>query len=768
MLDGLKQYHIVWHEPSKDASESMPCGGHDLGLNVWVEQGEILFYIDRSGSFDENNQMLKLGRVRVRLEPNPFAPGGSFRQELNLSEGCIALSAKNGDCCAEVRLWLEVDRPVVHLDVDSCQPLQLHASYESWRTQDHPLSQDERMACLSFLLTRPENIPLTTYADTFLPEPDAFTWYHRNRSADLVFDKEVTQQHLDAVRDQLWNPQENLTFGGLMRGEGLVFSGTRAGTYLLTPYTAWDYRSTQPRQQQSLQLFFHTAQADSADTWLSDLHALAHETHPAADLLQHTRDWWAAFWERSYIFLRPENPNSTDPVWQVGRNYQLFRYLMGCNAAGSYPTKFNGGLWTVDPHLILERYTMATPDFRQWGGGSFTAQNQRLLYWPLLKSGDFDLFPAQFDFYRNALHNAEVRTQVYWGHGGASFTEQIENFGLPIGDIYQHRWGDGGLGPRQGGEPGWLDNAWCEDLYDTVLEFCLMILDTQRFQGADISAYLPLIQSCLTFFDQHYQFERQRRQGSPLDENGFLEIYPSTACETYKRALNPVSTVAGLTTLLTRLLQLPDTYLDAQQRDALRAFSQRIPPLSFQEIAGQRTLAPAKSWERRSNIEFPQLYPLFPYGVYGLGKPDLQVAIDTWRYGAEIPEQRLNLCWHQDPIFCARLGLTAEAAALTVERMADAPTRFPAFWGIGHDWTPDLDHPGAGAVALQEMLLQTDDRAIRLFPAWPAAWDVSFRLHAPYQTILEGELRGGTLLYLRITPAERQQDIVMMTPLKED
>jgi hypothetical protein len=50
----------------------MPCGGGDIGLNVWVEDGDLLYYISRSGAFDENNQFPKLGRVRLQLEPNPF------------------------------------------------------------------------------------------------------------------------------------------------------------------------------------------------------------------------------------------------------------------------------------------------------------------------------------------------------------------------------------------------------------------------------------------------------------------------------------------------------------------------------------------------------------------------------------------------------------------------------------------------------------------------------------------------------------------------
>lgn len=59
--------NLVWNTQSRNASESMPCGGGDIGMNVWVENDDVLFYLSRSGSFDENNCLLKQGRFRVRL-----------------------------------------------------------------------------------------------------------------------------------------------------------------------------------------------------------------------------------------------------------------------------------------------------------------------------------------------------------------------------------------------------------------------------------------------------------------------------------------------------------------------------------------------------------------------------------------------------------------------------------------------------------------------------------------------------------------------------
>ena len=51
--------NLVWNTQSRNASESMPCGGGDIGMNVWVENDDVLFYLSRSGSFDENNTSVR-------------------------------------------------------------------------------------------------------------------------------------------------------------------------------------------------------------------------------------------------------------------------------------------------------------------------------------------------------------------------------------------------------------------------------------------------------------------------------------------------------------------------------------------------------------------------------------------------------------------------------------------------------------------------------------------------------------------------------------
>ena len=94
----------------------MPLGNGDMGLNVWVEEGgDLLFYIGKTGACSESARLLKLGRVRDRFSPNPFAMGQPFRQPLKLSTGEILI--EGGKPGAEIKLlvWVDVNQPVIRL-----------------------------------------------------------------------------------------------------------------------------------------------------------------------------------------------------------------------------------------------------------------------------------------------------------------------------------------------------------------------------------------------------------------------------------------------------------------------------------------------------------------------------------------------------------------------------------------------------------------------------------------------------------------------------
>lgn len=744
----LKKYNPIWTTQSKNSGESMPCGGGDIGLNVWVENGDLLFYIARSGTFDETNALLKLGRVRIKLSPNPFA-GEAFQQQLDLQNGSIVLNAANGKLRTEINVWVDVYRPVIHVDIANNFPATTEAIYESWRYKDRPLRGRENNQN-SYKWAPPADAK--TAKDEISFSSNGVEFYHRNNPL-TVFDRTVTQQGLDSVKAQLYNPLANLTFGGRMEGSDMEPANETAGIYLNTDYKGWRLKSRKPTTTQSLNIYLYTEQGASVDAWRQGLRKTIAEAVGAKAAKDRSIAWWRQFWNRSYIFINPDK-NDTAAAWQVGRNYQLMRYMLGCNVYGTSPTKFNGGLFTYDPALVDTNYSY-TPDFRNWGGGVHTAQNQRLVYFPMIKAGDFDLLKPQFDFYLRILKNAELRSRVYWNHNGASFTEQMENFGLPNAAEY-------GAKRPANFDKGVEYNAWLEYLWDTVLEFCLMMLEVERYTGEDVSAYTPFVESCLRFFDEHYQSLAKQRGAKALDAKGHLILYPGSGAETFKMAYNSTSTIAALKIVTERMLQLPSTQLSQQSRAYLDSFSRRIPPISFTTQYGARTIAPAKLWERINNEESPQLYPVFPWGIYGVGKPDLDIARNTFLLDSNVLRFKSHRGWKQDNIWAARLGLTTDAAGLTTLKLQNSGRRFPAFYGPGFDWTPDHNWGGSGMIGLQEMLMQVDDKKIYLFPAWPKDWDVHFKLHAPYQTTVEGVVKDGKVISINVLPKEREKDLINM------
>lgn len=745
-----ENYTVAWTSQSRNSAESMPCGGGDIGLNIWMENDELYFYLAQSGAFDEHNTLLKLGRVKLRLSPNPFE-GPSFRQELVLRDGYVKISGANGALSATIEIWVDIQHSTVHVDVSSNRKIIAEASYESWRHRDRPISGKENNA--NSWKWAPQR-PVIIYQDSIGFDNNAILFYHRNRDTGTVFDIAVTQQQLESVKDKLYNPLLHLTSGGMLQGKNFFPANTYHGRYADTDFKGWTLRSRKAAKKHSLLVSLLSEKASGVQSWKEKLQEKNKRAKTNKQARSYAKTFWNNLWNRSFIYIQPNSKDTSAPEWQAGRNYQLYRYMLACNAFGDWPTKFNGGLFTYDPRFT-DSTIKGTPDHRNWGGGTHTAMNQRLVYFPLIRSGDMDLMIPQFEFYLRLLRNAELRSQTYWHHDGACFTEQLENFGLP--NLAEYGWKR-----PPGFDAGMEYNAWLEYLWDTVLEFCLMILETERYKNADISRYIPLIESCLRFFNEHYQYLARQRGNKAFDANGDLILYPGSAGETFKMAYNATTTIAGLKTVLTRLLELPPTYLSAKSREEFTTMLSRIPPVNYRHINGHTTIAPAKLWERVNHTESVQLYTLFPWGIHGIGKPGYDTALNTWKYDTSVVKNRSHIGWRQDNIFAARLGLANEAAELTIAKLKNSGRRFPAFWGPGYDWTPDHSWGGSGMIGLQEMLLQADGKKILLFPAWPKEWDVHFKLHAPYNTTVEAILTNGKIESLTVFPAERKQDIVNM------
>src|SRR5579863_8384449 len=100
---------VTWNTLGTNENDSMPIGNGDIAANVWTEQnGDVVILLAKADAWTELGKLVKLGRLRIHLDPNPFT-GGQFSQALKLENASIEL--KSGDNC--LRVWVDANHPVM-------------------------------------------------------------------------------------------------------------------------------------------------------------------------------------------------------------------------------------------------------------------------------------------------------------------------------------------------------------------------------------------------------------------------------------------------------------------------------------------------------------------------------------------------------------------------------------------------------------------------------------------------------------------------------
>jgi hypothetical protein len=240
-------------------------------------------------------------------------------------------------------------------------------------------------------------------------------------------------------------------------------------------------------------------------------------------------------------------------------------------------------------------------DDRLWAR-RFTYQNQRLLYWPLLASGDFDLLKPFFAYYSDVLPMRKAITKAWFGHDGAYYRENIEPTGA------ERDCGQDGRPPK--GAPGEAAKYYHDYYFTSGLETVAMMSDYVNYSG-DMAfrdqVLVPFAREILLFFDLHYRRGTDRR----------LRLDPAQVVETWWLAVNPSPDIAGLRFCLDELLAMKAGTAEDQAR--WRKFRAEIPDVPLQAIEGRQAIAPAEKWAQRHNAENGELYPVFPFRCFGVG-----------------------------------------------------------------------------------------------------------------------------------------------------
>lgn len=729
---------VQWHTIGADENDSMPIGNGDIAVNVWsLRNGYIRLLIAKSDAWSENAQLLKVGRVGIRLEPDPFTDEESFSQTLDPGNASVTIRSSKG----ELKIWVDANAPVIRVQGRYGQPVKMTVTSELWRNSPtHLTHEDLNKSLFNYWEWRsiPQGIDLL--ADTVMPQkPNSIGWCHFNSHS--MYPVVLEQEHLGHLIDKYPDPLLHHCWGAYIYGQGMTSTDSR--TLVSADGTCCP----------ELGILVDSGRCDSSEQWFDS------QTRKAADMTggneaweAHCK-WWKEFWDRSYIHIW-----GSRQAQDVATGYAMQRYQMACASRGAYPVKFNGSLFTVGhdiPENIVSTYEDHNPDFRDWGS-CYWHQNGRHMYYPLVASGDYDLLKPWFSLYLNSLPLASDKVMSYFGHKGAAWIETMHFWGLP--NLMDFGW------DNPGNEPQSRYMTWHTQGALEVIVNMLDYYDNTQDHEFLQSKILPFAQAVLEYYNNHWQ----------RAEDGKILFDPTQSIEMYQfDVINDTPTIAGLKCVCERISALKKKYRNPQLDKLVASLQKDVPEIPLGRTQGGKlplrpessdpdgkiVILPAYRYGEPSNGENPELYTIFPYRNWCIGKDNLQLAIDSFN-ARRYP---FDNCWGQDGMEAALLGLTDVAKQAAVHAMTTyGEQRFPWFWAKVADYAPDMDNGGTGANTLQLMLMQCDGKKIYLLPAWPADWNAEFKLHAPYNTVVKGTVEDGKLISLEVTPSSRKKDVTVM------
>eukprot|EP01052_Picozoa_sp_SAG31_P034324 SAG31_NODE_3997_length_3678_cov_2.098351_2_plen_658_part_00 len=556
---------IRFSSPSHDGpSQNMPVGNGEVVANVWVDSvrgGSVALLLGRSDVFTGMHQPLKLGRLRIELDPNPFAglfpPGASprpglFSQELDLQCATVNITAGH----VAITVWSDINAvgsaDSVHVQITTgAVPTSVSVSIDSWRTEPSNVNckNDARGPCIdNFTLLADSFVSESYYSDPFY----ALGWYRRNTQS--VFAATMREQRLGELATSMPDPLMNRSSGALVLANS---DGTK--TFLRT--NATHAVSAGPAAEHTVSIITHTA-AGSPTVFdflkQMDLRAKA-STAPAAALQAHTA-WWKAFWQRSWIVLKAVPGDSkAAAAAALSEAYTLNRYLLAIQSRGNLPVHHNGGTvtwgWNGSSH--------ADPDYRSWGGG-YWFQNVRHSYWYALGAGDTDLMRPLYKMYMGQLPVMRARSVEWYGHNGSRFAETSYFYGAFEPCDYGCN--------RKPSDPPDPISPYIKNHIQGGVELATMLLhDYAHTRNSSLLAevVLPWCESLLEFYDEHF----------PKYDNGTLFLQHAQSCETWPDCDNPAAQVAALMRIAEGLRAVPARLLSARQRGLFGRVEANLPAI---------------------------------------------------------------------------------------------------------------------------------------------------------------------------------------------
>lgn len=166
---------------------------------------------------------MKVGRLRLHFENSPFVNPKNFRQELSLTESAIFIETDK----IKMKIWVDANRPAVHIESDCIEKQTVTASLEIWRDRERELlledKRDKRKGGRNEGFHSEAGLvhaglkPMIA-ADTVVQDAESVIWYHRNETS--IWKGEISHQGLGEFTENHSDPLLNVTSGGMIFAQG--------------------------------------------------------------------------------------------------------------------------------------------------------------------------------------------------------------------------------------------------------------------------------------------------------------------------------------------------------------------------------------------------------------------------------------------------------------------------------------------------------------------------------------------------------------------
>ena len=158
---------------------------------------------------------------------------------------------------------------------------------------------------------------------------------------------------------------------------------------------------------------------------------------------------------------------------------------------------------------------------------------------------------------------------------------------------------------------------------------------------------LPIAEAGITFFDQHFPHEGSKLL---LDPDNAIEMYWSAQSRArYRRSALGAQWTSGLAARVDDRGAAPSLADDPRHR----------PGIAHGREERQQAALPAEKIDNGHNSENPELYAIYPFRLFGLGKPNLDLSAG---HASAVGRFKNHGCWCQSGIQACAAGRYQDGA----------------------------------------------------------------------------------------------------------